>query len=164
MDYSLPIMIAQGAALVAFIPIGILATRIGRKKTILIGIVMLTLCFGSVYFLTPDTSSIMYFIFGLTGIAWATINVNSYPMVVELAKGSDVGKYTGFYYTFSMSAQILTPILSGFLMDTFQRTVLFPYAAFFVFASFVTMFFVKHGDAKIIQKKDLLENFDVDMD
>lgn len=164
MDYSLPIMIAQGAALIAFIPIGILATGIGRKKTILIGIVMLTICFGSVYFLTPETSSIMYLIFGLTGIAWATINVNSYPMVVELAKGSDVGKYTGFYYTFSMSAQILTPILSGFLMDTFSRKILFPYAALFVLASFVTMFFVKHGDAKIIKKKDLIENFDVDMD
>lgn len=94
----------------------------------------------------------MYIVFAFTGIAWATINVNSYPMVVELAKGSDVGKYTGFYYTFSMSAQILTPILSGVLMDMFGRTILFPYAAVFVFASFITMFFVKHGDSKINKK------------
>lgn len=50
LGYSLPIIIAQMAALIAFIPIGILATKIGRKKTILIGIVMLTICFGSVYF------------------------------------------------------------------------------------------------------------------
>ena len=164
MGFSLPLLIAQGAALIAFIPIGIIATKIGRRKTILAGIIMLTVCFGSVYFLTPDTAFIMYIIFALTGVAWATINVNSYPMVVELAKGSDVGKYTGFYYTFSMAAQIMTPILSGFLMDVWGRKLLFPYAAIFVLASLVTMFLVKHGDAKILKRDSVIENFDVDMD
>lgn len=164
MGFSMPLLIAQGAALIAFIPIGILATKIGRRRTILIGITMLTFCFGTVYFLTPDTAVVMYGIFALTGVAWATINVNSYPMVVELAKGSDVGKYTGFYYTFSMAAQIMTPILSGALMDVLGRKVLFPYAAFFVLSSFITMYFVKHGDAKILGKASALENFDVDMD
>ncbi|MGD9761489.1 MAG: MFS transporter [Candidatus Izemoplasmatales bacterium] len=164
LGFSLPPLVGHGAALIAFIPIGILATKIGRRKTILMGIVLLTLCFGSIYFLTPDTAFIMYIIFGLTGIGWATINVNSYPMVVELAKGPNVGKYTGYYYTFSMTAQILTPILSGMLMDEFGRRILFPYSAFFVAMSFITMFFVKHGDAKIIKKESVLENFDVDMD
>lgn len=164
MGFSLPLLIAQGAALIAFVPIGIIATKIGRRKTILIGIVLLTLCFGSVYFLTPDTAFIMYVIFGLTGIGWATINVNSYPMVVELAKGSNVGKYTGYYYTFSMAAQILTPIISGMLMDSLGRKALFPYAAIFVGLAFITMFFVKHGDAKVIKKDSVIENFDVDMD
>ncbi len=164
LGFAMPLLIAQGAALIAFIPIGILATKIGRKKTILIGIIMLTLCFGSVFFLTPDSASVMYVIFALTGIAWATINVNSYPMVVELAKGSDVGKYTGYYYAFSMAAQIMTPILSGILMDTWGRKILFPYAALFVASAFITMFLVKHGDAKIIKKDSIIENFDVDMD
>lgn len=164
MGFSLPLLIAQGAALIAFIPIGILATKIGRRKTILIGITMLTLCFGSVFFLTKNTAFFMYIIFALTGVAWATINVNSYPMVVELAKGSNVGKYTGFYYTFSMAAQIMTPILSGIIMDAVDRTVLFPYATLFVLASFATMFFVKHGDAKVLKKESVIENFDVDMD
>ena len=162
--YGIPIYIAHGAALIAFVPIGIIATKIGRRKIILMGIVLLTLCFGSVYFLTKDTAFLMYLIFGLTGIGWATINVNSYPMVVELAKGSNVGKYTGYYYTFSMGAQIITPIFSGFLMDQFGRIALFPYATVFVAMAFVTMFLVKHGDAKIEKKGSLIENFDVDMD
>ncbi|MDA3931758.1 MAG: MFS transporter [Tenericutes bacterium] len=163
--YAIPIYIAHGAALIAFIPIGILATRVGRKKMILFGIILLTFSFGSVYFLTPDTAFFMYAIFGLTGIAWATINVNSYPMVVELAKGSNVGKYTGYYYMFSMGAQILTPALSGALMDALgTRTVLFPYATLFVAAAFFTMLFVKHGDIKINKKGSIIENFDVDMD
>lgn len=165
MGYAIPLYIAYGSALLAFVPIGLLATRIGRKKTIMIGIVLLTLSFASVYFLTPDTSFIMYIIFGLTGIAWATINVNSYPMVVELAKGSNVGKYTGYYYTFSMAAQIITPVFSGFLMEAFHtRRILFPYAAIFVALAFVTMFFVKHGDIKVTKKGSIIENFDVDMD
>lgn len=163
--YAVPLYIAYGSALLAFVPIGLLATRIGRKKTIMIGIILLTFSFASVYFLQPDTASFMYFIFGLTGIAWATINVNSYPMVVELAKGSNVGKYTGYYYTFSMGAQIITPVFSGFLMDLFNtRKILFPYAALFVALSFITMSFVKHGDIKVTKKGSIIENFDVDMD
>ncbi len=164
LGFSMPLLIAQGVALISFIPIGIIATKLGRRRTIIIGIIMLTACFGSIYFLKPGSSGLMYVIFALTGVAWATINVNSYPMVVELSKGSNVGKYTGYYYTFSMAAQILTPILSGFLMDQLGRTILFPYAAFFAFASLVTMLFVRHGDAKVVKKDSILENFDVDMD
>ena len=89
---------------------------------------------------------VMNLLFATAGIGWATINVNSYPMVVELSRGGDVGKYTGFYYTASMAAQTLTPIISGFLMDTFGMTTLFPYGAVFVLLAFVTMLFVRHGD------------------
>lgn len=91
---------------------------------------------------------VMNLLFATAGIGWATINVNSYPMVVELSRGGDVGKYTGFYYTASMAAQTLTPIISGFLMDTLGMTALFPYGAVFVLLAFVTMLFVKHGDNK----------------
>ncbi len=157
MGYSMPLLIAQGAALIAFVPIGFLATKIGRRKTILIGITILSICFASVFFITETTSSLMYLIFAMTGVGWATINVNSYPMVVELSKGSNVGKYTGYYYTFSMAAQILTPILSGILMDIWGRKILFPYATLFVAAAFITMFFVKHGDAKVVDTRSTIE-------
>lgn len=165
MGFSTPLLIAQATAIVGFIPIGILSIKLGRKKTILFGVLLLTICFGSVYFLTEKTSILLYVVLGLTGIAWASINVNSYPMVVELSKGSDVGKYTGYYYAFSMAAQILTPVLSGLIMDnsSLGRKALFPYATVFVVLAFFTMLFVKHGDAKP-EKKSLLENFDVDMD
>lgn len=162
MGFTLPLLIAQVAAIVAFIPVGIVATKIGRKKTILGGIIILTVSFGSAVFLTPTSSFLMYVVLLLAGVGWASINVNSYPMVVELSKGSNVGKYTGYYYTFSMSAQILTPILSGILMDAFGRKVLFPYAAFFVAMAFITMILVKHGDAKPVHVKSKLEYLDVE--
>lgn len=117
-----------------------------------------------VYYQFPNSPSIlMYIIFALAGIGWATINVNSFPMVVELTKGGDVGKYTGFYYTASMAAQSITPTLSGIFMDlTGTMKVLFPYASIFVALAFVTMLFVKHGDSIPTNVKKGLEALDVD--
>lgn len=163
MDFAIPLIIAQATAIISFIPIGILSSKFGRKKMILVGVALLTISFASASFLTAQTGWIIYIILGLTGIAWATINVNSFPMVVELATGNDVGKYTGYYYTFSMAAQIMTPLLSGAFMHYLGRGTLFPYAAFFVFASFITMLFVKHGDRTLEEdNKSLLDYFDVD--
>ena len=163
-DFNLTLIIAQAAAIVSYIPLGMLSSKFGRRKTILVGVVMLATAFFCGIFVTPSTPEfIMYPIFVLAGIAWATINVNSFPMVVELASGSDVGKYTGYYYTASMAAQILAPILSGFLYDALgMRYTFFAFGTVFVVFSFVTMFFVKHGDAKPVAKKSVLEHLDVD--
>ena len=163
-DYNLTLIIAQAAAIVSYIPVGIIASRIGRRKTILAGVLILASAFFIGNFITPETPElVMYPVFILAGIGWASINVNSFPMVVELARGGDVGKYTGYYYTASMSAQIVAPILSGFLYDLIgMRYVFFAFGTVFVLGSFVTMFFVRHGDAKPIAKKDVLENLDVE--
>lgn len=81
-------------------------------------------------------------------------------MVVELSRGGDVGKYTGFYYTASMAAQTVTPWLSGTLMDRVGLTTLFPYATGFVALAFVTMLFVRHGDSRPTPVKDKLSAFE----
>lgn len=163
---SLCLTIATGAAIVCYIPAGIIASKIGRKKTIIAGVLLLAASFlvGFIYTLFVHTfHPALYVLFAFVGIAWATINVNSFPMVVEMCHGSDIGKFTGLYYTFSMAAQIVTPIVAGFLIEKIDYKVLFLYSAIFVFLSFVTMCFVKHGDTKIERKKGL-EAFDVDVD
>ena len=159
------LLVATAGAIVSYIPIGALASKIGRKKTIMGGIILLAACFLLGFVLTTVYSSInavMFVVFALVGLAWAAINVNSLPMVVEMCKGSDIGKFTGYYYTASMSAQIITPILAGTLMRHISYQILFPYAALFVSLSFVTMLFVRHGDVKAEAKKGL-EAFE-DMD
>ncbi len=164
MDYNTTLLIAQGAAIIAYLPAGMIASKVGRKKTILTGVIMLTVAFGAASFLRAGSPvMLMNLLFALAGIGWATINVNSFPMVVELCSGGDVGKYTGFYYTASMSAQIVTPMLSGLFMDMdgVGMTVLFPYAAIFAGLAFITMLLVKHGDAKPERKKGL-EALDID--
>lgn len=157
------LLMATIAAIAAFVPLGFISNAVGRKKTVLLGITLMTVCYVIAIFIKEQTP-LMYLIFALVGVGWAAINVNSFPMVVEMSSGSDVGKYTGFYYTFSMAAQITTPLLSGLLIDKlgFGYSVLFPYAVLFSALSFVTMIFVKHGDYKTEKKKSLLENFDVE--
>ena len=162
-DFNLTLIVAQAAAIVSFIPVGIISSRFGRKKTILAGVLMLTAAFFIGNFVTAESPELlMYPIFALAGIGWATINVNSFPMVVELSRGGDVGKYTGYYYTASMAAQIVAPILSGVLYDLISmRAVFFAFGTVFVALSFVTMLFVKHGDS-IPENRSFLENFDND--
>lgn len=156
--------VATAGAIVSYIPVGNLASKIGRRRTIRFGTVLLASSFalGFVFTLISDHfSPVLLVLFLLVGVAWAAINVNSLPMVVEMCKGSEVGKFTGLYYTFSMFAQIMTPIVAGFLLNNVGYKTLFPYAAIFVAGSFVTMGFVKHGDNKVEAKKGL-EAFDID--
>lgn len=156
--------IATGGAILSYIPIGTVASRIGRRKTIRFGTLLLSGSFLAAFLLTmalEGFSPVLYVLFLLVGLAWASINVNSLPMVVEMCKGSEVGKFTGLYYTFSMSAQIITPIVAGWLLRNVSYRALFPYAAIFVFASFLTMGFVRHGDNKVPTKKGL-EAYDVE--
>nr|WP_300003504.1 MFS transporter [Tissierella sp.] len=155
------LLVATGAAILSYIPIGIIASKVGRKKTIITGIIMVTASYFAGYFF-KDYSPVINIVFGFTGIGWAAINVNSYPMVVEMSGNTSVGKYTGLYYFFSMAAQVFTPIFSGFLLQNVSYRILFPYAFIFSVLSLITMFFVKHGDSKPSKKGSALENFDFD--
>ena len=157
-DASLCLTVATGGAIVSYLPVGALASRIGRKKTILAGVALLTACFftGFLFTLTFDRfSPVLYGLFALVGLAWAAINVNSLPMVVELCSGADVGKFTGYYYTFSMAAQTITPILADWLVKYVSYTTLFPYAALFAGLSFFTMLQVRHGDSRASRRQGL---------
>ena len=161
-DATTTLMLANVAAIISYLPVGLVASKIGRKRTILAGVAMLFTAFFAGCFMTASTPNwIMTCMFCLAGIAWATINVNSFPMVVEMCSGADVGKYTGFYYTASMSAQSLTPTISGIFMDKVAMTSLFPYSAIFVGLAFFTMLMVKHGDSKVEARKGL-EALDID--
>lgn len=159
--YANCLMVATVVAIISYIPIGSISNRVGRKKTILIGVALLAFCYLCASFYNSFHFTMNLF-FAIIGFAWAAISVNSLPMVVEIAAAGDVGKYTGYYYTFSMAAQVITPILSGFLLEHVSYRTLFPYALVFSLLAFFTMTMVKHGDTKPQKKKSILENFDVD--
>lgn len=164
-DANLCLTIAMAGAIVSYLPVGIIASRVGRKKSILFGVALLALSFGSciVYTLVAEGfSPILYVVFVLVGVAWATINVNSLPMVVEMCRGSDTGKFTGYYYVFSMAAQVVTPIVAGSLMEHISYNALFPYATAAVCLAFVTMLFVHHGDNRVVAKRGLEAFEDLD--
>lgn len=153
------LMVATVGAVVSYLPVGFLSSRFGRKRVIQAGVLLLAACFGSAA-LFASFSPVLYGIFALVGAAWAMINVNSYPMVVEISKSGDVGKYTGYYYTFSMAAQIVTPIASGWLLEHVGYYTLLPYAAVMVALSFVTISLTRHGDSRPQPPRSRLEAFD----
>ena len=158
-SFANSLMVAGAAAIVSYIPIGHIASSIGRKRTILIGILMMSFSYFCGFFFLRYSPWINL-VFAITGIGWSAINVNSYPMVVEMSRSGDIGKYTGYYYTFSMAAQIFTPIFSGFLLEKISYRTLFPYAVVFSILSFCTMLMVKHGDSRPPKKTSRLESFD----
>ena len=153
------LMIATVGAVCSYIPVGALSSRFGRKRVIQAGVLLLAACFAAAGFYKTFHASV-YAIFALVGAAWSMINVNSYPMVVEISRSSEVGKFTGYYYTFSMAAQIATPIISGWLLEHVGYQTLMPYAAIMVACSFVTISLTKHGDSRPEMPKDKLEAFD----
>jgi len=158
-DSSRILLIANIAAIASYIPVGIIATRYGRKRTILGGIVMLAAAFGSCFFFRSYSPAIAVF-FSLAGIGWAFINVNSYPMIVDMSRGASVGRYTGFYYFASMLAQSVTPAFSGVFIDAYGYRTLLPYGCVFVALSFLTMCLVRHGDSRPAKPSGSLDAFD----
>lgn len=146
------LLIFTVSAIFMYLPAGILGTKIGRRKTILLGISLVFIPFAIAFFFREWNLIAMVALFIVAGIGWASINVNSYPMVVELASGKNAGKFTGFYYTASMLAQTLTPVFIGYLMDKTTRVILFPYASLFLAIAFVLIFLSNLGVDKKLEK------------
>ncbi len=161
---SLCLTIATGGAILSYIPIGQAAARFGRRRVIIAGVVLLASCFFVLFIYTLLSGSfhpVLYLLLLLIGLAWAAINVNSLPMVLEMCSGAEIGRFTGLYYTFSMAAQIVTPVAAGTLMNRIGYTSLFIYSTLFAGMAFLTMSQVKHGDTKV-QARRGLEAYDID--
>lgn len=150
--------ISMGISAIAFIPVGYMAAKLGRRKTIMIGLAMAIVSFLLIFaFVKPDSNALvpaaLFALFYLiSGFGLIIINVNTLPMVVELSTDTTVGQYTGYYYVATMSAQAITPMFAGMVMDAFEDKGLFIYSAIFIAFSIILMAFVKHGDSKPIGK------------
>ncbi|MEG1806141.1 MAG: MFS transporter [Clostridia bacterium] len=168
--FALPTLVAGVTALIAYVPIGMLATKIGRRKTILLGLLLALVCLTPAVFVRSEWAIILVFAF--FGIAQAMIVVNTLPMVMEFANKNTNGQLTGIYYVATQMAQALTPLLAGVVMNFFSAELgnglggqlgmlaLFPYSAFFVFIAIIPMLFVKYGDSKPLPAASKLEMLD----
>lgn len=151
--------ISMGISAIAFIPVGMLAVKIGRRKSIMLGFALAVISFILVFFFVANPSSAAMYLFTIfyliAGFGLIIANVNTFPMVVELSSSDTVGKYTGLYYTATMSAQAITPFVAGLVMENVGYKYLFLYATICVVLAIVLMFFVKHGDSKAPPKSKL---------
>lgn len=126
--------------LVFAIPAGIIGTKIGKKNTIRMGVALAVLLTLAISFLKPEQSNmllLMRILFLGVGFAWASININSYPLVADMSPLGLLGTYTGVYYLFSSIANIISPVLLGFLIDRIGYQIVFLYGAFFFGLAFL---------------------------
>lgn len=130
--------------LIFAIPSGFIGTAIGRKRTIQIGVAGLTLVLAILSTVTRAASISGLFLIG--GLFWALININSYPMVVELASKAKIGAYTGLYYFSSSLAAVLAPPTFGYFMDRFGYGKLFVASALSLAVAFVFISLTRKGD------------------
>ena len=148
--------VSMAVSAIAFIPVGYMAVKLGRRKTIMIGFALavvsfVLICFAVSYAGTPDGKALLFaFFYLIAGFGLIIANVNTFPMVTELSTAETVGRYTGYYYMATMSAQAITPALGGLVMEAGQDKYLFLYSAICVVVAIVLMLFVKHGDSKQI--------------
>lgn len=148
--------VSMAVSAIAFIPVGYMAVKLGRRKTIMIGFALAVVSFVLICFaVAPNDKAIiptvLFALFYLiAGFGLIIANVNTFPMVTELSTAETVGQYTGYYYMATMSAQAITPALGGAIMDAGQDKYLFLYSAVCIVVAIVLMLFVKHGDSKQI--------------
>lgn len=150
--------VSMGISAIAFIPVGYMAAKIGRRKSIIIGFGLAVISFVLIFaFVKPNDKAIvpavLFALFYLiAGFGLIIANVNTFPMVTELSTSQTVGQYTGYYYMATMSAQAITPFIAGLIMDHISNRGLFVYSAICIVIAIVLMIFVKHGDSKVIGK------------
>lgn len=157
--------VSMGISAIAFIPVGALAAKIGRRKSIMLGFALAVVSFFLIFFFVHAgekaiVPAVLFALFYLiAGFGLIIANVNTFPMVTELSTAETVGQYTGYYYTATMSAQAITPFIAGLIMDNSKNEMLFLYSAVCIIIAIVLMMFVKHGDSKPIPKKNKLEQY-----
>ncbi|MEJ2486060.1 MAG: MFS transporter [Anaerolineales bacterium] len=139
-----------GSFILFAIPSGLIATRIGRKLTISIGLVGMTVLFGLGYFLI-DSRITLGIILVLGGFCWALVNVNSLPLVYDYGEETKIGAYTGLYYFSSQTAAVLGPVLSGVLVESLGNNyrMLWIFSTVFLFLAYLAIRPIKNNSTSL---------------
>lgn len=152
------------SSIITFAFLSPISKKIGRKLTVILGLICMIVGFSVIsvfaYTMNPVVENnpfiIIYISTFFLGVGWALINVNSYPMMVEMASGKNIGKFTGYYYGASMLAQSITPILVGLIMSNSNigLKALYVYAGVFMIVALVTFFFIKENKEARLKAKN----------
>ena len=168
--YSTMATVLSVVSIVTFLLFSGLSNKVGRKVSIIIGLILIALALtliaivslsGSIEFINAEgnvKAGWKIFYIGMSvliGIGWALVNINSFPMVVEYSNTKNLGKFTSYYYMSSMLAQSITPILVGLIMDlnNYGQRLLFVYSSVMMVLAIIVFLFVKEK----IKLKDRIE-------
>ena len=149
-SYAVINIVTIVGALASYVPVANLSLKIGRKKVALASAAIMVVC-PAVLWLVPGFTPAFYAVFLLMGVALGGVDLCVFTMLVENCNSNSVGRYSGYYYTSSMVAQVVTPILSGVVMDV-APSMLFGYITLMGVAMAACLAFTRHGDAILIDE------------
>ena len=149
-SYAIINITTIAGALLSYVPLANLSLKIGRKKVGLITGVIMVAC-PALLWMLPGFSPVFYLLFLVLGVALGGVDLCVYTMLLEVVDANSVGRYSGYYYTVSMAAQVATPILSGMVMDV-APSMLFGYITIMGVFLLVAIGLAKHGDAILIDE------------
>lgn len=156
-SWTTPLLVRILLVLFFTFPAAAIASKIGRKKTALFGLIIVTIAFLGLSTVVEANVNMLYLWFVVFSIGFPMVAVNVGPMVLELAKDRDSGRYMGYYYIAATIAQILTPTLASVFIETlgFGYGSISYYSAFFFALAAVCSIVIKHGDVKPVLKEAL---------
>ena len=149
-SYAVINIVTIVGALASYVPLANLSLKVGRKK-VAVGTAAIMAACPVLIWLAPGFTPALYLVFLLMGVALGGVDLCVYTMILECCSSKSVGRYSGYYYTVSMAAQVVTPILSGMVMDV-APTMLFAYIAAMGVLMLASVSAAKHGDAILIDE------------
>lgn len=147
-SWTSPYLLKVLLAMIMMIPAALVATKIGRRKSCIIGAIICAIGYFGVFTVTPATAKMLYIWFIISAIGFPMLSINLGPMVLELGKDCDSGRYMGYYYIATTVAQIITPTFASLFINVSGYKILGIYAGIFSVLTVLTSIMVKHGDAK----------------
>lgn len=142
--------------MICALPAGFISSKIGRKKAMLLGNVVIVITFILLIFI--KSTVILSVILALSGIGWSFMTTNAYPAVAEMAPGGQTGRYTGYYFMFTFAASIVSPILYGSIADIMgSQTYLFFFGGVMFSLGFLFLLYVKKQDVSHNKKSSEIE-------
>ena len=143
-----PYLVEVVLAMLMMIPAAFITTRFGRRKSCMVGSLMCAVGYFGTSLVTPEKVNTIYIWFVIAAIGFPLFGINLGPMVLELGKDIDAGRYLGYYYVAATGAQIVAPTLASLFINRWGYGVLGIFSSFFTAIAFLVLLPVRHGDVK----------------
>ncbi len=147
-SWTAPYLTEVVLAVLMMIPAAFVTTRLGRKRSCLVGALMCSVGYFGTSLVRPETVDTIFIWFVIAAVGFPLFGINFGPMVLELGKDRDAGRYLGYYYIAATAAQIVTPTLASLFINRRGYGVIGIYSAAFSALAFLALLPVRHGDVK----------------
>ena len=143
-----PYLLEVSVGMLMMIPAAFITSRLGRRKSCMIGTILCAIGYFGTSLVTPKNVNTIYLWFFIAAVGFPLFGINFGPMILEIGKDSDAGRFMGYYYIATISAQIVTPTLASVFINRWGYGVIGLYGAAFTLIACFALLPVRHGDVR----------------